>query len=77
MSSNVFNLQNSIAEMDYSMNMISKRRTTLILLFVFVKNHIFTFLILELTFDDFADDLENELESPKYYYKSIFPVKIA
>ena len=62
--------------MNYSIERISKRRTSLILLFVFVQSHIFTFLILKLTFHDLADDLENDLESPKQYYKSIFPVKI-
>ena len=47
-----------------------------VLLFMFVQSHIFTFLIFKLTFYDLADDLENDLESPKQYYKSIFPVKI-
>ena len=55
--------------MNYSIEMISKRRTTLLLLFVFVQSYIFTFY-------DLADDLENDFESPKQYYKSIFPVKI-
>ena len=31
---------------------------------------------MKLTFYDLADDHENDLESPKQYYKSIFPVKI-
>ena len=62
--------------MNYSIERISKRRTTLLLLFVFVQSHIFTFLILKLTFYDLADDLEIDLESLKQYYKSILPVKI-
>ena len=62
--------------MNYSIEKISKRRTTLLLLFVFAQSHIFPFLILKLTFYNLADDLENDLESPKQYYKSIFPVKI-
>ena len=62
--------------MNYSIEMISKRRTTLLLLFVFVQSQIFTFLILKLTFYDLADELEIDLESPKQYYKSIFPVII-
>ena len=39
-----------VAEVDYSVKMISKRCTTRLLLFVFVKNHSFTFLTSELTF---------------------------
>ena len=58
--------------MNYSIEGILKRRTTLVVLFMFVQSHIFTFFILKLTFYDLADDLENELESPKQYYKSIF-----
>ena len=51
--------------MNYSIESISKRRTTLFLLFLFVQSHIFTFLILKLTFFDIADDLENDLDLPK------------
>ena len=54
--------------MNYSIERISKRRTTLLLLFVFVQSHIFTFLILKLTFYDLADDLEYDLESLKQFY---------
>ena len=39
----------TVTEMDYSVKMTSKRRTILLLLFVFAKNHIFTFLTLGLT----------------------------
>ena len=62
--------------MNYAIEKILKRRTIFLLLFVFVQSHIFTFFILKLTFYDLADDLENDLESLKQYYKSIFPVKI-
>ena len=39
-----------VTEMDYSVKMTSKRRTALLLLIVFAKNYIFTFLTLGLTF---------------------------
>ena len=54
-----------VAEIDYSVKMISKR------LFVFAKNHTFTFLTSELTFSwpwieiALAYDLEDDLESQK------------
>ena len=52
-----------VAEMDYSVKVTSKRCATLLLLFVFFKKHIFTFLTLELTSHDFELNLTLQMTS--------------
>ena len=70
-----------VAKIDYSVKMISKRRTTRLLLFVIVENHMFTFLTSELTFSwpwieiALADDLDDDLEWQKNTINGFFHTK--